>query len=538
VRRAERPSALLKRLGRTSPLVRRALVAAVALGLVGTVAIIGQAVALATLLGALFHHSRARLACDSAIFIVATVLRMLCVASSEPVTSRIAGPVRRDLRRRALRQVLTNGPMSSVDATVQLCTRGVDAIETYIAKYVPSLVLATLAPVILLGWLSVHDLWSASIVLVSVALLPVFMVLLGLAAKEKMDERWHDQQRLAGYFGDVVRGMTVLKAFNRSTDAVRNLDEVGEALQRTTMGTLRVAFLSSFALELLSSLATALVALVLGLRLLNGTLGLSTALAVLLLTPEVFLPLRRSAAQFHSSADGIAAATDLLDHLETSPHRGALAAPTAAPVIELRDLVVARAERASAVVAPLNATIQSGSLVSVVGPSGSGKTTLLRVLCGLRSPASGSVLVDGVAMTDLDLDSWRDRVAWLPQDPTLPGDSVRAVVQMGDHAIDDATILGAMAEVGLALELDRPLGEGSTELSAGQRRRLALVRCLVRRPLVLVLDEPTSHLDEESARLVMNTITALTMTRIVATHRPFTVDASILLEPLKVSGAV
>jgi len=140
-----------------------------------------------------------------------------------------------------------------------------------------------LAPVLLLGWLATHDLWSAGIVFASVLLLPVFMVLLGLEAKEKMEARWHDQQRLAGYFGDVVRGMTVLKSFNRSRDALVNLDEVGDALQRTTMGTLRVAFLSSFALELLSSLATALVALVLGLRLLNGSLGLSTALAVLLL---------------------------------------------------------------------------------------------------------------------------------------------------------------------------------------------------------------------------------------------------------------
>jgi len=532
--RAERPSALLGRLRKTSPLVQRALGVAVALGLLSTVAIIGQAVAVASLLGSLFHNTHAGLRHDLIMFIVATMLRVIAVAAADPVTSRIASPLRRDLRRRTLDQVLTSGPLGSVDATVQLATRGVDAIESYVAKYVPSLVLATLAPVLLLGWLGLHDLWSAGIILVSVLLLPIFMVLLGLEAKEKMDERWRDQQRLAGYFGDVVRGMTVLKSFNRSKDALTNLDEVGDALQRTTMGTLRVAFLSSFALELLSSLATALVALVLGLRLLNGSLGLSTALAVLLLTPEVFLPLRRSASQFHASANGIAAATDLLASLSpTRPGKGS--APSTPPSIELRDVVLTHASRRATLNPPISAYIEAGSLVSVVGPSGSGKSTLLRVLCGLREPVAGAVLVNGTELASIEPASWRSRVAWLPQDPTLPGDSVREVVQMGDPSIDDSTIIDAMAQLRLDLGLDQRLGEGAQELSAGQRRRLALVRCIVRRPLVLVLDEPTAHLDPENARLVAEAIARLTMTRVVATHRPFDADQSIALLPWAVS---
>ena len=171
------------------------------------------------------------------------------------------------------------------------------------------------------------------------------MVLMGLEAKEKMERRWGEQQRLAGYFGDVVRGMTVLKSFNRSRDAVDNLDEVGAALRATTMSTLRVAFLSSFALELLSSLATALVALVLGIRLLNGSISLTTGLVVLLLAPEVFLPLRRAAARFHASADGVAAATSVLAFLEGSRDPGSRAAPTSPPVIELVALGVGHETR-------------------------------------------------------------------------------------------------------------------------------------------------------------------------------------------------
>ncbi len=533
----ERPSELLGRLRRRSPFVTRALVLAVALGLVSTAAIIGQAVALATMLGSLFQRSNAGLAHEAGLFVVSSLVRALALALGTPMTQRIAAPLRRDLRARAMERVLESGPLRSVDATVQLFTRGIDAIESYVSSYVPALVLATLAPMVLVAWLALHDVLSGVIVLVSVLLLPVFMVLLGLEAKEKMEQRWREQQSLAGYFGDVVRGMTVLKSFNRSRDAVANLDEVGATLQRTTMGTLRVAFLSSFALELLSSLATALVALVLGLRLLNGSLGLSTALAVLLLTPEVFLPLRRSSAQFHASASGIAAATELLDYLERAEERATGSAPISPPALELRDVVLAGASRDRSGARTVSAFIPAGSLVSVSGPSGSGKSTLLRAICALGELEGGEILVDGVTLDSIDRQSWQRRVAWMPQDPTLPGDTVRDAVTMGDASIDDRRIRGAMADLDLDLDLDRRLGEGSLELSAGQRRRLALVRCLVRDPLVLVLDEPLAHLDSESAALVQEVIGRLTMTRVVATHRPMSADQIVTLAPSQVARA-
>lgn len=503
---------------------------AVALGLVSTVAVIAQAMALAAILGALFDRADAGIAHEVVLFSLASLVRVGAVALGTPITQRIAAPLRRELRERALTRVLDAGPIGSVDATVQLCTRGVDAIESYVSSYVPSMVLATLAPMVLVTWLALQDALSGVIVLISVLLLPVFMVLLGLEAKEKMEHRWREQQSLAGYFGDVVRGMTVLKSFNRSSDAVANLDEVGSALQRTTMGTLRVAFLSSFALELLSSLATALVALVLGLRLLDGTLHLTTALAVLLLTPEVFLPLRRSSAQFHASASGIAAASELLDALGPVAYEVSLPAPSAPPSIELLEVTLEHHARRHVALGALNAVVPAGALVSVTGPSGSGKTSLLRALCGLSELGVGEILINGVPLGSIERRAWQRRVAWLPQEPTLPGDTVRDVVTMGQGSIDDQRILSAMADLDLDLDLDRNLGEGSRELSAGERRRLALVRCLVRDPLVLVLDEPLAHLDLESAQLVERAISRLTMTRVVATHRPLRAESTIDLE--------
>ena len=531
--KAERPSALIKRLRRVSPLVERAIVVAVAVGVITTAAIVGQAIALANVLGGLFHHAKFDEVSDLVLFSIATLVRSVTNGLAEPVTSWIAAPLRRDLRRRLLEHVLRRGPFESIDATVQLATRGVDAIESYVAKYVPSMFLASVAPVLLLGWLAATDWWSFTIVIISVLLLPLFMILLGLEAKAKMEERWKQQQQLAGYFGDVVRGMTVLKSFNRSEDAVDNLEEVGVSLRNNTMATLRVAFMSSFALELLSSLATALVALVLGLRLLNGSLGLNVALAVLLVTPEVFLPLRRSAAQFHASADGIAAASQVLDILDEPLGKRTMLAPVTVPSIELRDVIVALEHRRVGQPEPVSSFAPAGSLVRLSGPSGIGKTTLLKAMAGLVPLASGQILVNGVDVGYLREEEWHRVIGWLPQDPHLPGNTVRDIVNLGDSSISDDNVREALAKVRLDFLLDRETGEGARSLSAGQRRRLALARCLVRRPLLLLLDEPTAHLDGPNALVIEQILRELSMTRIVATHGPFIADVAIELRSLE-----
>lgn len=288
------------------------------------------------------------------------------------------------------------------------------------------------------------------------------------------------------------------------------------------MRTLRVAFLSSFALELLSSLATALVALVLGLRLLNGSLGLNVALAILLLTPEAFLPLRRSAAQFHASSDGIAAATELLGLLEQPTRSGSSPAPVAPPALELRGV------RTGAGPVP-DLHLRAGSTLILEGPSGSGKTTLLQVLAGVRPLTSGVVVVDGTDLATMAVDEWHRVVGYVVQDAALPGETVADVLTGGDDTFDDAQLTGALRDVGLDLALDRVVGEGGGGLSAGQRRRLALARSILRRPLVLLLDEPLAHLDPDTASAIAAVIEALPMTRVIATHRPMVGDVHLTL---------
>lgn len=521
---------MLGRLLRATPLVRGSLAVAVALGVVNVLLTIAQAVVLARALGGLFRDSHTAIRDDLVVLVLVTSARALVALISEPLTSRLARPVRHALRTRALDAALARGHRHAPDAFVQLATRGVDAIETYLASYVPALVLSVGAPLALLTWMVLADPWSALIVASTLALLPVFMILLGLEAKDRMDHSWTQQQVLANYFGDVVRGMATLKAHNRSVAATSTLGDVGDELRLSTMMTLRVAFLSGFTLELLSSLATALVALVLGIRLIDGGMRLSTALAVLLVTPEVYVPLRRASARFHASSDAVGAAGAILDLLDATPadSRARVAVPAAPAIparLELREVRVTAHERDHHTLQALSAVVDAGSIVALEGPSGVGKSALLRVLAGLDPLDHGEILVNDTPLSDIETGSWHAVCAWLPQDPLLAGATVRDALTMGEH-YDDGQLLAVLAELGLELDLGRALGEGAEGLSAGQRRRLALARTLLRPATVLLLDEPTAHLDEANAALIMEAVRRRGATTVIATHRHLDVDGT------------
>jgi ATP-binding cassette, subfamily C, bacterial CydD len=369
-----------------------------------------------------------------------------------------------------------------------------------------------------LAWTAAIDLTSAAIMVATLPLIPVFMVLIGRYTESKTRARWSALTRLANHFLDVIRGLPTLRAFSRGAAQADRIEEVSEAYRRTTMETLRVSFLSGAVLDLAATLATALVAVTLGVRLVEGSVGFRPALTVLLLTPELYVPLRSLAAQFHVSADGLAAAERILDLTETPQTRplGTDRVPSAWQSVRLQDVSLENAGRGGKVLDGFDLTIERGEVVALVGPSGAGKSTVAALLLGLRSPDSGTITVDGSDLAGLDLRGWRANVTWVLQRPSVFRGSVRDNIAIGnpsatDSEIDLASIAAGFDEV--VSELPRGyethIGEGARGLSAGETRRLALARALARSAQLVILDEPTANLDAESAAVIAASIRKL-----------------------------
>ena len=514
------------------------------LGGTAAISVVVQAASLAHLLAnAWASGGRSWPLRDLVLLLAAGGVRALTVLLGEPATQSAAATAVDDLRA-PLVEGLSQGASwwrttTSSGALLSLLTRGLDALGLYLARYLPALVLSVVAPIVVLGWILWVDPWSAVIIGVTVLVLPIFMVLLGAEASGRMRATWGASARLTGHFGDVARGMRTLRAFNRAEAQVEVLESAGEDLRHLTMGTLRIALLSSFTLELLSSLATAIVALTLGLRLLGGHIGLATALGVLLVTPEVYLPLRRASAQFHDATDGVGAASDLLDLLERRPagstrttRKGdqvlAELSDGRCPSIELVEVAISH-DDAPVWRSPLSIRLDAGQTLNVTGASGAGKSTLLALLLGHLTPDSGAILIDGVPLAELDLLAWRQVIGWLPQAPTFPGASLADVVRMRQPDLSDDAVADLLTEVGLGqlatgprALLATPAVEALRSLSTGERHRLAVLRSVLGQPRLLLLDEPGAHLDPASVATVGALLTrrAPTSTAIVVSHEP------------------
>jgi ATP-binding cassette subfamily C protein CydD len=391
-----------------------------------------------------------------------------------------------------------------------LVTRGLDALDPYLHGYLPARAVATVVPVLVLARLWVADWTSGLIVLVTLPLVPVFGALVGLRTREVTRRQWAELNRLGGHFRDVLAGLPTLRLFGRTEHQAGEVRRLADAHRRATMGALRVAFLSGFVLELVCSLAVALVAVPVGLRLLSGRLELATALVLLLLTPEAFLPLRALGTRFHAAGEGMAAfeqATALLDaaegHLQpVLVAEGHLQQPPGE--IRFDAVTVCFPGRERPALDRVSMVITPGERIALVGPSGSGKSTLLHLLLGFVTPTSGRILVDGVDLRELDLEAWRRQLAWVPQHPRLQADSVADNIRLGaPSATDDEVAAAARASVAGAL-----IGLPVHGLSAGQ-------------PLML-LDEPTARLDLASEAAVAGAADELLVgrTALIVAHRP------------------
>jgi ATP-binding cassette subfamily C protein/ATP-binding cassette subfamily C protein CydD len=468
---------------------------------------------------------------------------------------RTATAVKSVLRERLFARLLDLGPTRlSAHRSGELITlsgRGLDALDPYLTGYLPAMAVAGVVPVAVLVRLFTADLGTAVIVLVTLPLIPVFGALVGMRTKAVTERQWRALSRLGGHFLDVLRGLPTLRAFGRAQYQTTVIRRVAEAHREATMRTLRVAFLSSLVLELIASLSLALVAVPVGLRLLSGSLDLPTALLVLLLAPEAYLPLRIAGTKFHASMEGVAAADEAFAVLHAETGTGEPAGPSEAaaephrradadagerrggPEIRLEHVTVRYPGSPHAALDDVSLTIAPGERVALVGESGAGKTTVLNLLLGFVAPESGRVLVDGVDLAALDIAEWRRRLAYVPQRPHLFAASVADNIRLGSPATE-AEVRAAAERSGAAEFVDRlpggydtVLGERGRDLSAGQRQRVALARAFCRPDAqVLLLDEPTARLDGRSEAAVVESTRRLAegRTTLIVAHRPAMIE--------------
>jgi ATP-binding cassette, subfamily C, bacterial CydCD len=461
-----------------------------------------------------------------------------------------SGRVVRSLRTRVLRAAMDLGaPGLSRRRSGELgllATRGVATVEPYLTKFLPTLVVAAVLPPLTVALIFSQDLWAGVIVLATLPLVPVFAILIGLATRDRADRQYRTLSRLAGHFVDVVRGLPTLVTYNRAPAQSARIRAVTDRYRRATLDTLKVAFASSGALELVATLSVALVAVCVGLRLAAGGLDLRTALVVLLLAPEAYWPLRRVGAEFHSAAEGVAtlvAVTELLD--EAAGNRGAAAEPgddvRVDPVpIHVRDLVVSYPGATGPALDLPDAVIPAPGLTAIVGPSGCGKSTLVQALLGELPADSGEISLAG---EPVEVEQWRRLVAQVPQTPWLTAGTIAENLWLGRPGAETAELWKALTAVGLQdvvatlpRGLETPLGEDGAGLSAGQRARLALARVVLADRPYVVLDEPTAHLDAESEQIMLATLARIAQhaTVVVVAHRPAVIRAAdhlIVLSP-------
>ena len=526
------------RLLRYSAAGRGYLAVTVLLGLVVTGLILVQASLLARLLaGAATGTGLTVLGGALAVLVLVLVARAAASYGGEVTALRAAAAVKSQLRRRLTDHALRLGPSwlarhRSGEVTT-LATRGLDGLDAYFARYLPQLVLACLVPFAVLIRVGFADWISAVVIGVTLPLIPLFAIVVGLHTRATTQRQWRLMSRLGGHFLDVVEGLPTLKLFGRAKPQAEVIGEVTDSYRQATMSTLRVAFLSGFVLELAAALATALVAVEVGLRLLAGHMSYSTALLVLLLTPEAFLPLRAVGAQFHASTEGAAAAQDVFEILDTPVPA---AAPTAAPApagpsrpvslrndaITLAGISLAYPGRGGNALSGVNLTIRPGDQITLTGPSGAGKSSLLALLLRFTTPTAGRIEVGGQDLASVPVEAWRRQISWVPQQPYLFTASVAENIALGDPAASRPAIARAAAAAGAAAFIedlpqgyDTAVGEHGLRLSSGQRQQIALARAFLRDAPLLLLDEPTAHLDAVSARLLEQAIDALTVGRTV-----------------------
>ena len=501
------------------------------LGVLSAAAIIAQAVVIAIVVDRLFTSEP--LAGTAWLLAGIFVVRGFVHWSSSSVSERAAVKVKAELRHELADDLLDSrriGPAPDPAAVTAIMGPGFDAFDGYVSRFLPQLVLTCLVPPAVIVAMFLVDSVSAAIVAITLPLSIGFMVLIGMMTRDKISRRWESLERLSLHFAQVLDGLVVLKLFGRRQE--RSLVAVGRRHREETMRSLRLAFLSSLVLELVATLSVALVAVSVGLRVVDGGMDLRPALIVLLLAPEAYLPVRQLGMMFHDSTEGAAVVNVALDLFDHDRQTGSQNAPSLrTSTIRLEAVSVQHPDRSMPSLLIDDVEIRPGEYVALVGPTGCGKSTLLDVILSFVAPSTGRITVAGTDLRDIDPDQWRHQIAWVPQVPGLFAGTIADNVRLACAVASDENVRQALADAGAAdLPLSRTVAESGADVSAGERRRIAVARALLRVRMaganLVLLDEPTAGLDSTREASVLASLAALDATVVVVAHRPETINAA------------
>ena len=421
---------------------------------------------------------------------------------------------------------------------------GIDALDTYFSQYLPGLLQAVLIPILILFFIFPVDLLSGIVLLLTAPLIPFFMKLIGSIAQSLTKKQWSHLNRMSEYYLDVLQGLTTLKIFGKSHEQIQKISQIAQRFRKSTMNVLRVAFLSALTLEWLATISTAIIAVEIGLRLLYHKMDFQSALFILLLAPEFYLPLRQLGARFHSGITGTTAALDIYEILDAPVNITISQNHTldSFKKIQFNNVTFKYPNTDKPALSDITFQMDSGSTIVLIGPSGAGKSTLMSLLLKFMPPTTGDIFIDDKLLEQLNSENWRNQIAWVPQQPYLFHSSLMNNIRIADpkasqeqveQAIEHAHLTEFVST--LADGYNTIIGERGERLSGGQAQRLALARAFLKDAPLLILDEPTAHLDPVLDEKLTDSLKRLTQdkTALVTAHRFSTVfqaDQVLVLE--------
>lgn len=532
-----------KRLLRYTRSVRADLTLTVGAGLLAGVLLVWQARYLSQVINQVFLGGKSLGEVQSFLFalLVLGLVRAGLSWTSEVTAQRVAGQVKNELRQRLLAHLLTLGPAYArgerSGELANTAVEGIEALDAYFSQYLPQLALAALVPLTILTFVFPLDLISGLVLLLTAPIIPVFMILIGNLADALTKRQWTSLSRMSAHFLDVLQGLTTLKVLGRSRDQIQTIAQISDRFRQTTLGVLRVTFLSALVMEMVATISTAVVAVEVGLRLLYGHLPFEQAFFVLILAPEFYLPLRLLGTRFHAGMSGVAAAQRIFEVLETPPSKVKARAKAEVKAetelnlnfhIRFADVHYAYDDGDRPALNGLSLQIHAGQKVALVGPSGAGKSTLVHLLLRFIKPDRGRITVDGIPIQELPLPFWRAQVAWVPQNPYLFHATVMENIRLArpEANLDEVIWAARQAHAhdfiqALPQGYAASIGERGARLSGGEAQRIALARAFLKDAPLLILDEATSNLDPEHETLLQDAMERLMQGRtiLIIAHR-------------------